>query len=136
MFTATGAGSGSGTAILSGGGYGLQVFNSAAQVAFDSRALGDSSIVPTNYLPENSGFSSPTTEDPITTVVSRYCSAESAYSNSLDTFYDILSMSGFIFSNGYSPYGTGIWFYSYWTFFENESPMPNFSPILIGEKIT
>lgn len=81
------------------GNYGLQVYNSSNQLAFDSRqytAGGTISIV--DYKPSNTYAGGPVYDNPITTDLSKYVSIDRCYTKSnliTSPFY----LQGYIFAN-------------------------------------
>lgn len=84
------------------GNYGLQVYNSNNQLAFDSRQYtADSTISILDYKPSGTYTGGPFYDTPITTNLSYYVSIDRCYAKS-NIFTQPFFMQGYLFANQYT----------------------------------
>jgi len=84
------------------GNYGLQVYNSSNQIAFDSRQYtAGSNISVLDYKPSNTYAGSPVYDSPITTNLNRYVGIDRCYTKG-GAFASPFFLQGYIFANNYT----------------------------------
>ena len=120
------------------GTYGLQVYNSSNQLAFDSRQYtGGSNLSVLDYKPSNTYTGYPVYDTPITTNLNRYVSIDRCYAKSNVYSIGPFFLQGFIFANNYSPSSgpnwNGIYHFGFTQgFMGGGQYQANFNGILVG----
>lgn len=118
------------------GTYGLQVYNSGNQLAFDSRyyTVGFNTAL-VDYHTSLSRSGNPAADDPLTSDFTLYPVLDTLSSSPISPLNPVWK-TGYLFANNHTTYGTGIFWSTFSQgFFGGGTYTPNYAGNLIGKSI-